>query len=437
MSLVSLKDQRVETDTIATTKPERIHIRGLDDLTTNDISAFSIEHYPHHPPTRIEWVDDSSANIVFNDPATASNALERFTLAEQKLDVSALPSVHLREAKALSTHPELRLQVRAALSTDRKRPRAYEASRFYMMHPEYDPRKQRRRSERCPQHSDGVYRRRRYGDEEQRRRRHKDHEEGFDPSMYDDDKLSSKQVLMDMFSGNRINDEEDRGHHHRHSNRPERNRSASPKAHGNMDAKRRLRTPPPSYSSRDPYPFPSENEGKELFPSKSSNGEHTKRVKDLFSNKLLAAELKKDLFPRKGNTLNYHRRCDAFDAADETADLFATRLSVPLADKSKVGRGLTDRINHESSTTSYGRLAAPDPEPTLNPPGDIDDDGISILGASSQQSQGFSILGGAAAAGTIKELFPGKASGNGGKELFAEKIWRRGGRRNRAADMFH
>jgi hypothetical protein len=44
----------------------------------------------------------------------------------------------------MSSHSEVELQVRIAITTDRKPPRAHERSRFYMMHPEHDPREQRR-----------------------------------------------------------------------------------------------------------------------------------------------------------------------------------------------------------------------------------------------------------------------------------------------------
>lgn len=160
----------------------------MDSLTTSDIKYFASEHFPDNAPTRVEWIDDSSANLVYEYPAIAMKALENFTLANN--DGVSFPDLQLQPAKPLSTHPESNLQVRTALFTDQKRPRAYEASRFYMMHPEHDPREQRRRN---PSYNNSDYRRRRYGDEEHRRRRHRDQEDGFDASMYDDDKCSSSK----------------------------------------------------------------------------------------------------------------------------------------------------------------------------------------------------------------------------------------------------
>ena len=152
--------------------------------------------------------------------------------------------------------------------------------------------------------------------------------------------------------------------------------------------------------------------------------------KELFPNKRIAANLKKELFPHKTSN---HRRSDAFDAADETADLFATGMHVPFTDGvmdvPPASRSLAESITIASSS-SYGRLID-SPDPNLGAKG------LSIRGAS--QNQGILIRGIAnevPRVGNVKELFPGK-SFNAGKELFAEKLLGRGGRRNKAVDMFY
>ena len=303
-----------------------------------------------------------------------------------------------------------------------------------MMHPEHDPREKRRRGERSYDSRNGDYRRRGYSDEEHRRRRRKDREDGFDASMYDDNAPSNRRDSMGSSPDFRSDDNGRRSRRRGDSYWPTRGDKVGASRDRSASPGRPRRTPPPSYRTQDPHPFPRENKGKELFPTKSEpNGGLNRGTNDLFSNKLLAADLKKELFPRKANVPN-HRRSDAFDAADETADLFANGLSMSNKNSSKAGKSLADRITN-GPTTSYGRLKASDPvlvHDTL----DMDNSGISILGASSRQDQGFSVRGGAAA-GTIKELFPGKAVGNAGKELFAEKLEGRGGRRNKAEDMFY
>ena len=133
--------------------------------------------------------------------------------------------------------------------------------------------------------------------------------------------------------------------------------------------------------------------------------------------------LRKELFPAK--TPSHHRRSDAFDAADEAADLFAGGMSLSQS-------GVIMK-----SDSSFGRLHSDDPEPQYETRHDTRDVGISIRGASMAQDSGISIVGAANThVATLRELFPCKMS-NSGKELFKEKIQGRGLRRNKAEDMFH
>lgn len=441
--------------------PHKIHIRGVDDLTTEDLIAFAAEHFPSENPTRIEWIDDTSANMVFGTPATASKALDQLTNIAFG-DLSSIPSLQPRVAKTFSKYPESSLQIRVAHFTDRKRPRAYEASRFYMMHPEHDPREQRVRDRSSQIGTDG-YRRRRYGRDEHRRRRNGDSAQGFKPSMYDDDSsaLASRENgytcsrgSYSMHSTISSSDERNSGGErrtwhahgggsyrpgrHGHSIGISRDRSASPgrsSTHTSNHSRRRSRrrTPPPEYQPRDPHPIPRQNQGKELIPSKSA----LDTGRELFPHKTVATNVIKELFPNKSNTVN-HRRSDAFDAADETADLFASRLSVSVTERDK-------SANVPARTTavpisSFGRLKDSDFDPDSEAPENPEDGGISIRGVSKKHDRGFSIRGAAdenPCSGLAKELFPGKALGNAGKELFAEKLQGRGGKRNRAEDMFY
>lgn len=441
--------------------PCKVHIRGVDNLTTSDITAFSSEHFPHHEALKIEWIDDSSANLVFDSAETAAEALRHLTL-NSDTDLDLIHTLQLRAAKPISSHPTAHLLVRLAVVTDHKRPRAHEASRFYMMHPEHDPRDRRRQSRRSDSHG---YRRRRFDTSEQRRRNVSDAMEGFNASMYDDDenalaqRCKGKRVSRTSFSSDSSSFNRDSQRLHPRDRRRSRDRSASPDWNTDPEGSRRQstrrRTPPPKYRYRDPYPFPKENCGKELFPSKSeprglveshrvpelvsfqirsssvSRDIHEPVVNqnaiELFPNKKSAAVLKKELFPLKSGTTVY-RRSDAFDAADETADLFASGMTVPFVD------GAMDRPD------SLGRLRPLDPDPDPEILENLRGGGFSIRGiAKQQQDMGISIRGVAAGTSTnskIKELFPGKA-GNAGKELFTEKLQGRGGRRNKASDMFN
>ena len=402
-------------------------------------------------------------------------ALSKLTLSSLN-DFSSLPLLQLRTAQAFSKRPETHLQVRIAVLTDQKRPRAYEASKFYMMHPEYDPR-ERRRQERNGRDDHRNYKRHRYGNEEHKRRKTKDIKNGFDASMYDDDE-AALAARRDRYTNRRSSQSTlssegamanngDVGPNAGRKRNPRRNggsshnirdRSASPNRDSDQDRadsrQRRSRrdTPPPRYRSRDPHPFPLANNGKELFPSKSSStiksGPESRETvsmesKELFPNKKSAAFLKKELFPNKSSVSNHHRS-DAFDAADETADLFASGLSVPFLDGSTDGAAsqwsLADRITTPSASV-FGRLKGTDPDPDPETLEDLENGGFNIRGAA--KDKGFLIRGLAAdeASGkAVKELFPNKAGEVTGKDLFAGRLRGRGGRsgrRNKAADMFY
>lgn len=383
----------------------KVYIRGLDELTTEDIRSFALEQFTI-PPERVEWIDDTSANLVFSAPSTASDALRRLTSPEADLPID-LSEVDLRPATSASSHPHVNLQVRIALVTDRKRARAHETSRFYLLHPECDPREQRRRD----RHSDGDgdgYRKRRYSHEEDRRRRRRNLREGFHEFMYDD---GNSVGTRDAAISSPLKD---------HRSEVElrllpRDRSASPRGRGERHLSRHRRRSRFSGSStrhRDDLPV-QHNEEKELFPHKATRAEG----RALFSNQVSATRLKKELFPNR-NVSGSHRRTDAFDAADETADLFAHKLAVPFMDGALGEDDIADSSNKKrpkrpmTSTKAQARTS---------------DLGLSIRGTS---TAGFSIKGGAS-----QDLFPSKI--NAGKELFAEKLVGRGGPRIRAEDLFN
>lgn len=405
---------------------EKVHIRGVDELTTDDIRKFAVDHFTLEPPTRVEWIDDTSANIVYSSPETGLQALSAFTQPGTEEDPTSLPAIRLRSAKILSTHPDSVLQVRTATKADRKKPRAYEASRFYLMHPEHDPREKLRRelSERRRQGaaglSDGDYRRRGFDNREHQRRRGRDREQGFSADMYDEKQAmdySDSEGGRDKWNrGDLFVD--DRGR----STGRLRNRSASPGRDtlddvgrvewDSRESRRHFRERSPRLERR--------NEGKELFPSKNDSSEGDKNARELFPNKTTDSYLKKELLPSKNSS---HRRSDAFDAADETADLLGRRISVPFVD------GARDASHQRNGNVELF-------------PESSNGNGVTIRGTATQD-QGFSIRGAAngisikGRGASVRELFPSKYNANAGKELFSDKLEGRGGRRRKAEDMFN
>ncbi|PYH90066.1 hypothetical protein BO71DRAFT_388353 [Aspergillus ellipticus CBS 707.79] len=408
---------------------EKVHIRGVDELTTENIKRFAVEHFPMEEPSRVEWIDDTSANLLYSSGEIGLQALSALTQVNEEEDASALPALRLRSAKFVSTHPDSVLQVRSAVKTDRKKPRAHEASRFYLMHPEHDPRERLRRELSDRRRSgggdpgDGDYTRRRFDGRELRRRRDRDADESFSANMYDDAKPASPDRSEPDRSYDRRDDR--RGRREQRDLFPEegrlsgrlRDRTASPGRDSLMeggyaeqdrrDSRRHFRERSPQLNRR--------NEGKELFPSSGAGAASDSNTRELFPNRTV-----KEFFPSK---VSNHRRSDAIDAADETADLFSQRISVPLMDGS-----------HDQQPPRRKRDVELFPEKgdtgVLNIRGAAgQDQGMSIRGA----ANGISIKGRGA---SVRELFPSKYSSNAGKELFSDKIEGRGGPRRRAEDMF-
>lgn len=367
--------------------------------------------------------------------------------------------------------------MRQAVVGDVKQRGAHEASRFYLLNPDKDPRERRRqqvpRRGRGDRYSDdrGDYRRRRFDDHEHKRRRHEDQGVAFDVSMYDDDTgAAANERSQDTRRGSYSSVSSSDNNYRRRvrfgarnggdlfadrlaesSNGRLRDRSASPTREGdgrlgfdeNDSIRRRIRRrslTPPARRQRNADPPSQSNAGKELFPASAKPAtlptSADSQQKELFPNKLSPPKRAKELFPHK-TTISNHRRTDAFDAANEAADLFATGMSVPFVDGSGESRprDLADRITGGPSKFGrlHGRLAAEPSRPQ-------EAEGFSVRGtAGSKQLPGFSIRGAAQTNEmnpVVKELFPLKTGGNTGKELFAGKIRGRGGPRRKAEDMF-
>jgi hypothetical protein len=141
------------------------------------------EHFSSATVDRVEWIDDTSANLLFSSNSTAAEALVALSTVEIA-DPTHLPSLELLPAKPYSAKPDVALQMRFAIAGDRKQAGAAARSRFYLLHPEYDPEERRRRGEfdnRRYRDRDGGYRR------GNRRRRDSEEREVFDVSLYDDD----------------------------------------------------------------------------------------------------------------------------------------------------------------------------------------------------------------------------------------------------------
>lgn len=392
--------------------PTKVHLRGLDNLTTNDIKSFASEYFSTSKPT-LEWIDDASANLVYETPELAQEALIAFAAVEIA-DVSQLPLLQTLPAKSFPLHPQTNLEVRIAVFGDRKQPGARERSRFYLFNPEFDPAERRKRAgqrggNRYRDRDDGGYRSQRYDEREQRKRQRDDEDAGFTANLYDDDEAAlnarRKKDRRDSTSSGGF-DERD--------NRRVRSRGAGRKElfpeRGDRDSGRLRDRSASPLRERD-----GDREGDARSQRRDMAASANRQKAQMIKAQQRETTAAKELFPNKTANL---RRSSAFDAADATADLFARQMPVPFMDggtdqRSNTGLPLASRISSKSNIDS-GRL--------------------NIRGAAKAiATHDFAIKG--AADGGAKELFP--SGGNAGKELFSETLEGRGRRRNRAEDLFH
>jgi hypothetical protein len=415
----------------------------------------------------VQWIDDTSANLVYSSSDFALQALEALcAVTPTKAELIANP-LQRRDAKPRSgSH----LEVRRAVVGDKKKRNAKESSRYYLLHPEADPIERMRtefangRTRRNGDHGD--YQRRRYDDREDRRRRDQatKNEAGgdFTASMYDDNPEESRQPRS-------------RG---RLGRRSARNRSASPgrsitnsdeiiiddasdsendrsslRRRNNRNNRFRDRSPPPDYTIDDPHPFPKGNREKELFPSNAGTksgqlASDTLQAQKQSDRAAAAAKLKRELFPHKTDRSN-HRRSDAVDArakadaanSDELSSNMSRRMD--LTDSNSTNNSANAGKELFSTTTKHITSAFTPASASAS----TSNAGLSIKGTaglSIRGGAGMSIKGAAAAVTptNVRELFPDKfvrggGAGNEGKELFSDKIKGRGSvRRNRAEDLF-
>jgi Nuclear cap-binding protein subunit 3 len=465
--------------------PDKVHIRGLDDMSTDDVKAYAEHHFSEERAKRIEWIDDHSCNMVFSDNEVSARALEAMAAPGQ--EEMALVPIHLRPARPSPSFPSVQLYVRIAQLSDKKQPKAYERSRYYLMNPDADPMEKRNREResggrrgrrsrgRGRYDDDGDYNRRRYNNREDQKRTDDDREAGYDENMYDDtpDALASRserkrapgsrrwsshsthsssdgraesnlrrRATFGRNTGREGRDRElfpekagasNKGTLRNRSGSPGRDRSASPGMDFDRDDKaagsrrsHRQRTPPPSYGTI--YPNGRPNSNIELFPDRVAGHRSGPQVLD----DPLSIQNKSDL-------------------TDDLLSNFSSKMSVPLVDGASDERPghSTGRLSRPSTRTLEDRISRPGSNLSIHGSSkqrDLLDDArsssrnkrdllheVSIAGLASKGDllDGFAVRGTANA-----ELFPEKVKGgnNVGKELFPEGSLKGRGRVRKGAE---
>lgn len=407
--------------------PAKVYIKGLDVLNPNDVKAYVAEHCSDSSLhlERIEWIDDNSANLVFASENVAEQALMALA-ADPATDASQLPARYMLSTRPFTTRPEVVLQIRPALESDRKQAGAASRSRFYLLNPEYDPEERRRRNEtrRYRDRNDDGFSRR-HG----RQPRPEESEEPFDVNLYDDSSAAT------VTSSTRA--------------RPRQRRSLSPD----------YETAEPGINSSRPS-----NRGRELFPDGTSSRRGTSRDRsaspardrngsrdrDGLENDRSAMVQERNRYKAhaiKSHISRQNRAKELFpadpasesgrlgDRVEDAAVLLSRGITLPLMDGSSdpptlavPSRKLEDRITIHGRGKLADRITAPDPTGSS---------AFSIRGTASQtrsSNTGFAIKG--SAGKSVKELFPDKFGSNTGRELFGDGSGGRPRQRQKAGDLF-
>jgi hypothetical protein len=444
-----------------TAEPSKVHIRGLNSFSSQQVKQYAGEHYSLDLFGKIQWIDDTSANLIYDTELAATEALEAFSAEEGIMD-----PLQLRKAKILSTEPNVELFVRQAVASDVKVANAKDHSRYYLIHPEADPdnRPPRKRRFQDNGYQSNKYRRREW-EGERRYKRVKDvkdfHEDMYDEdarpgslsrrNSYPSDGENSRRRLV--YDDEDIYDREGRGRDYRgngddlmrsRDNGRLRDRSASPVRddgdgrYGFQEEFPRRRTPQP----RAHTPPPANNNRaardhyrRELFadrrPSSALNGgferdnyRPTSTVNNSFerdnyrpsssgsdSYRPSTANKPRELFP--DGVGSAHKRTGAKDI---DYDIMQDRMRRCCIDGAR-------RVRFADSFTYVEPGARRDERADPVDGGSI---GFSFKGAGA--GGGFSFKGASRESNGVRELIPqkGRASVNKGMDLFAHKMNGRG-----------
>ncbi|KAI1336175.1 hypothetical protein F5Y15DRAFT_395501 [Xylariaceae sp. FL0016] len=397
----------------------KVHITGLDVLNPTDVQSYVQEHYPDASYQKLEWIDDTSANLIFADGDTAARALE--ALAQDSIaDPSLLPPRHLLSAKSYSAKPDVTLRVRPALMSDKKQVGAASRSRFYLLNPEYDPEERRRRNERRYRDRDGDsnYRRR-------RRDRDSDGGREFHVSMYDDGDsapVESGGRRQRPYTPGSDSDRERFDRRDRDLRDLNRGKELFPDGSNRRRRSPRGRSASPGRDrDGDRDMDSSSREGSQAREAHDRNRDRARAIKSHMSRRNTRA---KELFPEKDASNNGRLG----DRVEDAADLLAKGITLPLMDGSSDVPAAPGQASHPRP----GRLAD-----RITNPGNAADSAFNIRGSASQvgANQGFAIKGNAGK--SVRELFPDKFGSNAGRELFAaDALGGRSKRRQKAGDLF-
>ncbi|CAL1572579.1 unnamed protein product [Knipowitschia caucasica] len=79
---------------------EALHMEGLDDMSTEDVFGF----FREYPPAHIEWIDDTSCNVVWLDEDTCIRALVNTTSRPLPSETGSAPTEPTGKTQGQSEH---------------------------------------------------------------------------------------------------------------------------------------------------------------------------------------------------------------------------------------------------------------------------------------------------------------------------------------------
>ncbi|KAG5367172.1 hypothetical protein CJU89_1625 [Yarrowia sp. B02] len=119
-------------------REEAINLRGVNEMSNKDVKSYVSGTCSISSVFNIDWVDDSSVNLVFVDAIDAQNALQAMTDPSLFYDGDSIEPETLRAAKTFvkADHGKVQLEVRTSYQSDVKAKDARQKSKYYLYHGE-------------------------------------------------------------------------------------------------------------------------------------------------------------------------------------------------------------------------------------------------------------------------------------------------------------
>ncbi|ODQ57829.1 hypothetical protein WICANDRAFT_81157 [Wickerhamomyces anomalus NRRL Y-366-8] len=121
--------ESMDIDVESVLRSNSIWLHGVDNLSTKEIKAY-LKNFTDDD-FKIEWINDTSLNVVFENDEDASTNLKKFT-KEQDREFSPTDE---REAQDFEGKPDVSITLRISNLSDKKVKNAAQYSRYYLYNP--------------------------------------------------------------------------------------------------------------------------------------------------------------------------------------------------------------------------------------------------------------------------------------------------------------